>query len=113
MNLHRTFHRLLFSLFLAASTALAFAACARFAAANAQTVIKSTNTADHVLIVGTDQSPPFVIYDPTTGNFSGLTIELWKKIARQLGYQYKIRYYGQFDQLLKDTAAGKIDVALS
>jgi polar amino acid transport system substrate-binding protein len=70
-------------------------------------------TPNHVLIVGTDQSPPFVIYNPTDKSYTGLTIELWKKIAQQLGYQYQIRYYPQFDQLLIDTAAGKIDVALS
>ncbi|HTV47472.1 MAG TPA: transporter substrate-binding domain-containing protein [Phycisphaerae bacterium] len=113
MNLHRTFHRHLFYLWLAASAALTFATCAKYAAADAQTVVQSADTSNHVLIVGTDQSPPFVIYDPKDGTFSGLTIELWKNIARQLGYQYKFRYYEQFDQLLQDTAAGKIDVALS
>ena len=40
-------------------------------------------------VITSSRSPPFVIYDEKTKKFSGIAIDLWKKIADEKNYEYK------------------------
>ncbi|MFO0723607.1 MAG: transporter substrate-binding domain-containing protein [Myxococcota bacterium] len=42
------------------------------------------------LVVGTHRVPPFVIANPD-GSFSGISIDLWKRVADELGVAYTIK----------------------
>ena len=68
----------------------------------------NTAKAGQPLIIGTHEAPPFVIQNPN-GAFSGISIELWRKIAAQLGLEYEFREMevGQLFQGLQD---GTLDV---
>ena len=65
--------------------------------------------AGQTLIIGTHEAPPFVVQNPD-GEFSGISIELWKNIAAQLGLKYEIREMG-VGQLLQGLQDGTLDVA--
>jgi polar amino acid transport system substrate-binding protein len=47
-----------------------------------------------------------------TGQFSGISIFLWDKIAEQLGVDYSIEQYG-LQEMLEAVARGKADIAVS
>ena len=65
--------------------------------------------AGNIIIIGTHEAPPFVVQSPG-GEFSGITIELWKTIADRLGLEYRIREM-EVGQLLQGLQDGTIDVA--
>lgn len=44
------------------------------------------------LVVGTKPSPPFAM-KAADGSWTGISIELWRELARQLGADYEIREY--------------------
>ena len=85
------------------------------AAANAfepEVDVKATKEAGTSVIVGTKISPPMSFKDQD-GNWTGLCIELWKKISLQLGYTTEYKEYGTLKELLKAVETGEIDVAAS
>jgi len=56
-------------------------------------------------------SPPFSEYNENTKQFSGLSIEYWKLIARELKLKYKfIPVYTTSEQAVKDISTGNYDV---
>jgi polar amino acid transport system substrate-binding protein len=62
------------------------------------------------LIVGVSPGPPFNILDPD-GTWTGISIELWREIANELGIEFEFRetnLSGNFDGL----AQGWLDVAV-
>lgn len=59
------------------------------------------------LVVGTKPIPPFVVQN-ADGSFSGISIDLWKRVAEQLNIPYTIRVY-EVRQLLDPDHNG-IDV---
>lgn len=59
--------------------------------------------ADKPLIVATRQAPPFVVHEPD-GRWSGLAIDLWRGMARDLGVTYKFQ-----EASLQDMVAGVAD----
>ncbi len=61
------------------------------------------------LVVGTHPVPPFVVENPD-GTWSGISIDLWKKIAAELGYKYEIRKFSVPDLFKPDPS---IDVTVS
>jgi ABC-type amino acid transport substrate-binding protein len=61
------------------------------------------------LVVGTHPVPPFVVENPD-GTWSGISIDLWKKIAEDLGYKYEIRKFSVPDLFKPDPS---IDVIVS
>jgi polar amino acid transport system substrate-binding protein len=54
--------------------------------------------------------PPFVMDD--TGQFSGISIFLWDKIAEQLDVEYTIEQY-KLKEMLEAVAQGKADIGIS
>jgi polar amino acid transport system substrate-binding protein len=62
------------------------------------------------LIVGLVVNPPFVIHNPD-GSWSGISVELWQEIAKEIGLSYEYRetdFNGQFEGLVQ----GWLDVAV-
>jgi ABC-type amino acid transport substrate-binding protein len=64
------------------------------------------------VVVGTKEAPPFAIKAPD-GTWSGISIELWARIAGKLGLQTTFREYQTVPDMLRATADGKVDAALS
>ncbi|MBI1317368.1 MAG: transporter substrate-binding domain-containing protein [Candidatus Hydrogenedens sp.] len=60
------------------------------------------------LIVGTRHLPPFAIQSED-GTWSGLTVELWKRIAADLGLSYEFRAM-PLETMLESLADGSVDV---
>ena len=61
------------------------------------------------LVVGTMDMPPFLI-KAGDGHWEGLSIDLWRAVARDLGIEYEFREYTRAESLLDDAQAGKIDI---
>ena len=64
-----------------------------------------------VLVIGTKDAPPFAMKDDR-GEWTGLSIELWKYIAEQLHIRYRFKE-ATLQGLIDETAAGKLDAAIS
>ena len=64
------------------------------------------------LVVGTKASPPFAMVDERTGEWSGISIDLWERIALELGYQTEFRDM-PLEELLDGVAAGELDLAVA
>ncbi len=63
------------------------------------------------LVVGTKQVPPFAMKDDK-GTWTGISIDLWNRIAAELGT--KTRFVEEpLNDLLVDTAAGKLDASIA
>jgi len=55
--------------------------------------LAATNPEDALhskLVVGTKHVPPFAVKNPD-GSWNGISIELWKKVAGELGVEYELR----------------------
>ncbi len=64
------------------------------------------------LRVGVFVSPPFVMMD-SRGEFSGMAIELWSTVAKELGLNYKYIRYHNFKELTAATVRGDVDVLVT
>jgi ABC-type amino acid transport substrate-binding protein len=62
------------------------------------------------LIVGTKQTPPFAMKQ-ADGTWTGLSIELWKQVADELGVTYEIQEY-DLKGLLEAVKDKKVDIAV-
>jgi ABC-type amino acid transport substrate-binding protein len=65
--------------------------------------------AERTIIVGTKESPPFAIKG-ADGNWSGVSIDLWRAVAEELELDYELREY-ELAELVSGLAEGEIDVA--
>lgn len=79
-------------------------------AAQAQDASAPASTPLRTLVVGTKPIPPFVVQN-ADGSFSGISIDLWKRVAEQLNIPYTIRVF-EVRQLLDPDHNG-IDVVVS
>lgn len=61
--------------------------------------------------VGVYVSPPFV--QKSDDGYSGMAIELWENIARDLQLQYRYREYNSFETLIDAVAKGEVQIAIS
>ena len=64
------------------------------------------------LTVGVYVSPPFV-EDRGNGAHSGMAIELWETVAEQLGLTFHYTEYPTFGALVRATASGEVDAAIT
>ena len=64
------------------------------------------------LVVGTKEAPPFAMKD-TDGNWSGISIDLWRRVAGTLGLRYRLAEEPNVQGLIDGVAAGKYDVAVA
>lgn len=67
--------------------------------------------ADRNIVVGYHISPPFVMRD-SDGNLGGMAVDLWNKVAGELGYTASYRDYPTVSGLLDATQADDIDIAV-
>jgi len=74
----------------------------------AQVSVGGTN---HVMVVGTKIAPPFAMKSDD-GTWSGISIELWRRIAADLHLNYRFEEVS-LDELINGTAAHRLDAAIS
>jgi polar amino acid transport system substrate-binding protein len=67
-------------------------------------------SADRSVRVAAYICPPFVMND--AGQYSGISIYLWDKIAEKKGFEYSIEEYG-LNEMLEAVVQGKADIAVS
>lgn len=67
---------------------------------------------DRELTVATIERPPFVMRG-ADGALSGFSIELWSRIADDLGYDYEFRLESQFKEMLDKVASSEVDLAVA
>ena len=63
------------------------------------------------LIVGTKEAPPFAM-KTSDGQWTGLSIDLWRQIAAEFNFQYEFREL-TLDQLLDGVRQGPLDAAVA
>lgn len=65
-----------------------------------------------VLIVGTKVAPPFVMRE-SDGTWTGLSVDLWRDVAAQLGLRYEFREVRTPEALVDGVAQGRFDAAVA
>lgn len=71
---------------------------------------KAALAAGETLAVGVKEAPPFVMKNDD-GSWSGLAIEMWEMMVRDLGLCYAIQEMG-LQELLSGLKTGDIDVGI-
>lgn len=64
------------------------------------------------LVIGTREAPPFAMRD-ADGQWTGLSIELWRDVANQLDLDYELREMGEPETLIHGVADGTIDASIA
>lgn len=72
----------------------------------------SAASSQRELVVGTKETPPFAMKD-TDGNWSGISIDLWRRIAGELHLRYRFAEEPQVQGLIDGVASGKFDIAVA
>lgn len=70
------------------------------------------NDTDKPLIVGTLVTPPFAFKKPT-GEWTGISIELWDRIAKDMGLKYEFKQFKTTTETLKSVENKEIDLAIA
>lgn len=66
---------------------------------------------NHVLVIGTKISPPFAMKSDD-GAWTGISIELWRRIAAELHLKYRFKEVS-LDELIDGTAEHRLDGAIA
>jgi len=66
---------------------------------------------ERALVIGTKDAPPFAMKDDR-GEWTGLSVDLWKHIAEQLHFRYRFKET-TLQGLIDETAAGELDGAVA
>jgi polar amino acid transport system substrate-binding protein len=77
----------------------------------AQDAIEGT-TPGTELVVGTKEAPPFAIKQ-RDGSWSGISIELWKRIAEKTGFHFRLVEAQSVQDLLDGVAKGTFNVGVA
>jgi len=72
--------------------------------------LSSADVAANSLVVGVKHAPPFVIKGEN-GQWSGITIELWRRIAEEQGFNFQLREY-DLTGLLSAMKNGELDAGI-
>ena len=72
---------------------------------------QQSSDAPQKLIVGTKEAPPFSM-KPSDGQWTGLSIDLWRQIAAELNLQFEFRELA-LKQLLDGVSDGSLDAAVA
>lgn len=96
----RHFYRMMFTL--AAGVTLCFLTTA---------VMAQESGRQKRIEVGTKEAPPFSMKN-ADGTWSGISMDLWKEIARRHNLRYDIKEY-QLDGLIKAVETGQADIAVA
>jgi len=71
----------------------------------------SQDNGKNIIVVGTKIAEPFVLQN-TSGEWKGLSFELWERITKELSIDYEVRSYN-LEGLTRAVSTGEIDVAVS
>ena len=66
--------------------------------------------AQDTLVIGIKNTPPFIVENPS--GYGGISIELWQKIASDLGLEYKF-VNRDLKGLIDETQSGEIDICIN
>jgi ABC-type amino acid transport substrate-binding protein len=75
------------------------------------TAQRADATTDRVRVIGTKEAPPFAMKGKD-GSWTGISIDLWRRIADDLHIRYRFQEAG-LDELIDGTAAGRLDAAIA
>ena len=75
------------------------------------TSIKSLNTSDKI-IVGTIERPPMA-FKNLTGEWTGFSIDLLKEISEKAGFQYKLKPFDVFGDMVDSTKKAEVDFSIA
>jgi ABC-type amino acid transport substrate-binding protein len=64
------------------------------------------------IVVGTKEAAPFAMKAPS-GEWSGISIDLWRRIAEKHQIKYRFEDLDTVPALIDATAAGKVDIAVA
>jgi polar amino acid transport system substrate-binding protein len=64
------------------------------------------------LVVGTKEAPPFAFKDEQ-GNWSGISIDLWRQVADRLKLRYRFVEVTSVTSLLENLESGNVDIAVA
>jgi ABC-type amino acid transport substrate-binding protein len=64
------------------------------------------------LVVATKEAPPFAMKS-ADGNWQGISIDLWRRVANELHLHYRFAEVPSVQALIDGVAAGKFDVAVA
>ncbi|MDK1373299.1 MULTISPECIES: transporter substrate-binding domain-containing protein [unclassified Sinorhizobium] len=67
---------------------------------------------DRELVVGTKEASPFSMKQPD-GSWTGISIELWRQIAQELGLKFRLVEEPSVQSLLEATARGDYDLSVA
>lgn len=91
------------------SLACAFAVTAAAIVFSSVSFGQSGAAEDRVLVIGTKEAAPFSFKDGG-GEWQGISVELWTRIAARLGLRYEIRE-AEIEELLEGVSTGELDAA--
>lgn len=63
------------------------------------------------IIIGLTEAPPFVMRND--GTYSGLSIESWHLVNRELNAEYEFRFYPSLEALLMAVEQGDVDLSIN
>jgi ABC-type amino acid transport substrate-binding protein len=92
--------------------AFALLVCAAILLPTARAAAQQDAPAARELVVGTKEAPPFAIKDDT-GQWSGISIELWRRIADQLKLRYRFVEAPSVGALLDGVRSGSFDAGIA
>ena len=78
----------------------------------AQSVTPASIPVQRELVIGTKEAPPFAIKN-RDGSWSGISIELWRRVADEMKLPYRLVEEQTVQGLIDGTAAGKFDAAVA
>ncbi len=64
------------------------------------------------LVIGTREAPPFSM-KTADGEWTGLSVDLWKDVAKQLNLEFEWREMGEPETLIDAVADGSIDASIA
>ncbi len=79
---------------------------------SAPTALANPAASERPLVVGTRQTPPFAMKNPD-GEWTGLSIELWRAAAQDLGLAYEFREMSTPESLVDGVATGALDASIA
>lgn len=74
-------------------------------------VAEAQSAPERVLRVGTKESPPFA-YKDAAGDWVGISIELWQRVAEELELEYEFRET-PLDRMIAGLETGELDAAVA
>lgn len=94
------------------AAALAFLLLASALGLTPRAAIAEGATDSRELVIGTKEAPPFAMKDKE-GNWAGISIDLWRRVAGKLKLQYRFVEADSVGSLIDGVRAGKFDVAVA